>query len=106
MPNLNSSAYRNSLFIVYRSQQVRVTTQKASPLRIEQIDKRPSAYRTASPITEQRSIAIRSRFLPPEQLFPKNLVLLARCTRLAVSHADEQVGVLAGRRLQVLTINC
>jgi len=56
-------------------------------------------YRTAN--------AIRRRFLPGEQLFPKHRVLLGSNARsLAVSDAQEQVRALAGRRLQVLTINC
>jgi hypothetical protein len=56
-------------------------------------------YRTAN--------AIRTRFLPPEQLFPKHRVLLGSNARsLAVSDAQEQVRALAGRRLQELTINC
>jgi len=58
-------------------------------------------YRTAN------AIAIGTCFLPPEQLFPKHRVLLGSNARsLAVSRAQEQVRALAGRRLQVLTINC
>jgi len=55
----------------------------------------------------QTANAIRSRFLPPEQLFPKHPVLLGSNARsLAVSGAQEQMRALAGRRLQELTINC
>ncbi len=66
--------------------------------------KRPIANRTASPITEQRSQS--------EPVFSH----LSNCSRkawfclavrsLSVSDAQEQVRALAGRRLQVLTINC
>jgi hypothetical protein len=53
------------------------------------------------------TIAIRSRFLPREQLFPKHRVLLDSNARsLAFSDAQEQVRALAGRWLQELTINC
>jgi hypothetical protein len=53
------------------------------------------------------TIAIRSRFLPRDQLFPKHRVLLGSNARsLSVSDAQEQVRALAGRQLQVLTINC
>ncbi len=56
-------------------------------------------YRTAN--------AIGRRFLPPEQLFPKSLVLLGSNARsLAFSDAQEQVRALAGRLVQELTINC
>lgn len=56
-------------------------------------------YRTAN--------TIGTCFLPREQLFPKSLVLLGSNARsLAFSDAQEQVRALAGRRLQVLTINC
>jgi hypothetical protein len=55
----------------------------------------------------QTANAIRRRFLPREQLFPKHRVLLGSNARsLAVSDAQEQVRALADRRLQVLTINC
>jgi len=55
-------------------------------------------YRTAN--------VIGTCFLPPKQLFPKHLVLLASNARsLAVSDAQEQVRALARRRLQELTIN-
>ena len=55
-------------------------------------------YRTAN--------ALRTRFLPPEQLFPKHRVLRGSNARsLSVSDAQEQVRALAGRRLQELTIN-
>ncbi|MEG3834653.1 hypothetical protein QUB41_07675 [Microcoleus sp. AT8-B2] len=48
----------------------------------------------------RRAIALRSRFLPPEQMFPKNLVLLGSNARsLAVSDTDEQVRVLVALRL-------
>ncbi len=51
--------------------------------------------------------AIGTCFLPREQQFPKSLVLLGSNARsLSVSDAQEQVRALAGRRLQVLTINC
>jgi len=53
------------------------------------------------------TIAILRRFFPPEQLFPKSRVLLGSNARsLSVSDAQEQVRALAGRRLQMLTINC
>jgi hypothetical protein len=53
------------------------------------------------------TIAIGRRFLPREQQFPKSRVLLGSNARsLSVSDAQEQVRALAGRRLQVLTINC
>jgi hypothetical protein len=53
------------------------------------------------------TIALRTRFLPREQLFPKHRVLLGSNARsLSVSDAEEQVRALAGRRLQELTINC
>ena len=53
------------------------------------------------------TIAIARPFLPREQQFPKRRVLLDSNARsLAVSDAQEQVRVLAGRRLQMLTINC
>jgi hypothetical protein len=68
----------------------------------QKADRKPHRYphhRTAN--------AIGTCFLPPEQLFPKSRVLLGSNARsLAVSDAQEQVRVLAGRRLQVLTINC
>jgi len=55
----------------------------------------------------QTTIALRTRFLPREQLSPKHRVLLGSNPRsLSVSDAQEQVRALAGRRLQVLTINC
>ncbi len=54
----------------------------------------------------QTANAIRRRFLPREQQFPKSRVLLGSNARsLSVSDAQEQVRTLAGRRLQVLTIN-
>ena len=68
----------------------------------QKTDRKPHRYphyRTAN--------AIRTCFLPREQLFPKSLVLLgSNASSLAVSDAQEQVRALAGRRLQVLTINC
>jgi hypothetical protein len=68
----------------------------------QKADRKPHRYphdRTAN--------AIGRRFLPPEQLFPKSLVLLGSNPRsLSVSDAQEQVRALANRRLQVLTINC
>jgi len=68
----------------------------------QKADRKPHRYphyRTAN--------AIGTCFLPPEQLFPKHRVLLGSNARLlTVSDAQEQVRALAGRRLQVLTINC
>lgn len=68
----------------------------------QKADRKPHRYphyRTAN--------AIRTCFLPPEQLFPKHPVLLGNnAPSLSVSDAQEQVRALAGRRLQVLTINC
>ncbi|MEG3933945.1 MULTISPECIES: hypothetical protein [unclassified Microcoleus] len=67
--------------------------------------KRPIAYRTASPITEHRSQS-EAVFSHASKCSRKTWYCLPRCTRLAVSDAEEQVRALAGRRLQVLTINC
>ena len=68
----------------------------------QKADRKPHGfphYRTAN--------AIGTCFLPPEQLFPKHRVLLGSNARsLAFSDAQEQVRALAGRRLQMLTINC
>jgi hypothetical protein len=49
----------------------------------------------------QTANAIRTCFLPREQLFPKHRVLLGSNARsLSVSDADEQIRALAGRRLK------
>ena len=68
----------------------------------QKTDRKPHRYphyRTAN--------AIRTCFLPREQLFPKSLVLLgSNAPSLAVSDAQEQVRALGDPRLQVLTINC
>jgi len=66
-------------------------------------DRKPHRF----PHHHRTTIAIRRRFLPPEQLFPKHRVLLGSKARsLSVSDAQEQVRALADRRLQMLTINC